>query len=143
MLMYPDADVPVLQVSVEPLDDPAYHLRLGRLLQSLRKDNVLIVGSGSFTHNLGRMRPGAMDAPQPPDVAAFADWFDTAIREQREDDLLNYRSLAPYAAEQHPTEEHLLPFYVALGAAGEKPAAERLHSSVMYSSLRMDAYAFR
>jgi 4,5-DOPA dioxygenase extradiol len=142
MLMYPEADIPVLQVSLEPLSDPAYHLRLGRLLEQLRNEDVLIVGSGSFTHNLARMRRGEMDAPQPPDVTAFANWFDTAINKQREDDLLNYRLLAPHAVEQHPTEEHLLPLYVALGAAGEKPKAERLHSSAMYSSLRMDAYAF-
>jgi 4,5-DOPA dioxygenase extradiol len=143
MLMYPEANIPVLQVSVESLSDPAYHLRLGRLLEELREEDVLIVGSGSFTHNLARMRRDGMEASQPPDVAAFADWFDAAITGKREDDLLNYRSLAPYAAEQHPTEEHLLPLYVALGAAGEKPTAERLHSSAMYSSLRMDAYAFR
>jgi 4,5-DOPA dioxygenase extradiol len=143
MLMYPEADIPVLQVSIEPLSDPAYHLRLGRLLEPLRDEDVLIVGSGSFTHNLARMQTDAMDAPPAPGVTAFADWFDAAISQQREDDLLNYRSLAPYAAEQHPTEEHLLPFYVALGAAGAKPTAERLHSSAMYSSLRMDAYGFR
>jgi 4,5-DOPA dioxygenase extradiol len=143
MLMYPDADIPVLQVSVQPLSDPAYHLQLGRLLGPLRDEGVLIVGSGSFTHKLARMQQNEIDAPQPSDVTAFANWFDTAIHQQRVDDLLNYRSLAPYAAEQHPTEEHLLPLYVALGAAGEKPMAERLHSSVMYSSLRIDAYAFR
>jgi 4,5-DOPA dioxygenase extradiol len=143
MLMYPDADIPVFEVSIQSPLDPAHHLRLGRMLAPMRDENVLIVGSGSFTHNLSLLRRDGMDAPQPPDVVAFADWFDAAITGGREDDLLNYRTRAPYAAEQHPTEEHLLPLYVALGAAGEKPVAERLHSSAMYSSLRMDAYAFR
>jgi 4,5-DOPA dioxygenase extradiol len=110
---------------------------------TLRSENVLIIGSGSFTHNLTRLRQDAADAPHAPDVVAFSDWFDAAIREQRQDDLLTYRTLAPFAAQQHPTEEHLLPLYGALGAGGESPTAERLHGSAMYSSLRMDAYAFR
>jgi 4,5-DOPA dioxygenase extradiol len=143
VLMYPQAAIPVLQVSIQPHRDPAHHLRLGRALASLREENVLVIGSGSFTHNLGRLRRDAVDGPQPPDVVAFADWFDTAITEQRMDDLLAYRARAPYAVQQHPTDEHLLPLYVALGAGGANPVAERLHSSAMYSSLRMDAYAFR
>jgi 4,5-DOPA dioxygenase extradiol len=143
VLMYPRADIPVLQVSIQPHLGPAHHLRLGRALASLRAENVLIIGSGSFTHNLTRLQREAVDGPQPPDVVAFADWFDTAITEHRTDDLLNYRTRAPYAVQQHPTDEHLLPLYVALGAGDEKPAGERLHSSAMYSSLRMDAYAFR
>lgn len=142
LLMYPQADIPVLQLGIQPSLDPAHHLRLGRALAPLRAQNVLIVGSGSFTHNLSQLQRGGIDHPQPPDVSAFADWFDTAITSQRTDDLLNYRAQAPYAVQQHPTEEHLLPFYVALGAAGESPKANRLHSSAMYSSLRMDAYAF-
>jgi 4,5-DOPA dioxygenase extradiol len=142
-LMYPAADIPVLQVGIQSQLDPAHHLRLGRALAPLRQENVLIVGSGSFTHDLSRIRRGAMDAPQPHDVVAFADWFDTAITEGRTADLLNYRTRAPYAVQQHPTDEHLLPLYVALGAGGEHSVPERLHSSAMYSSLRMDAYAFQ
>jgi 4,5-DOPA dioxygenase extradiol len=143
VLMYPQADIPVLQVSIQPDLGPAHHLRLGRVLASLREENVLVIGSGSFTHNLSRLRREAIDGPQPADVVAFADWFDTAITEQRTEDLLDYRNRAPYAVQQHPTDEHLLPLYVALGAGAEKPTGERLHSSAMYSSLRMDAYAFR
>jgi len=103
---------------------------------------VLIIGSGSFTHDLSRFRGGPADAPEAPDTAAFAAWFDSAIMDRRTADLLDYRRLAPFAARQHPTEEHLLPFYVALGAAGDTAQPERLHSSAMYSILRMDAYAF-
>jgi 4,5-DOPA dioxygenase extradiol len=144
VLMYPDANIPVLQVSIQSQLDPAHHLRLGRALAPLRAQNVLVMGSGSFTHNLSRLRRGTVDGEaQPPDVVAFADWFDTAIAERRTDDLLNYRARAPYAVQQHPTDEHLLPIYVALGAAGESATPTRLHSSAMYSSLRMDAYTFR
>jgi 4,5-DOPA dioxygenase extradiol len=142
-LMYPAADIPVLQVGIQSQMDPAHHLRVGRALAPLRADNVLIIGSGSFTHNLRQLRRDAVDGPQPPEVIAFADWFDAAIAEGRIEDLLHYRSLAPFAVQQHPTDEHLLPLYVAVGAGGEKPIPERLHSSAMYSSLRMDTYAFR
>jgi 4,5-DOPA dioxygenase extradiol len=143
LLMYPRAKIPVLQVAIQSHLDPAHHLRLGRALAPLRAENVLIIGSGSFTHNLSRLRREAVDGKQPPDVTAFADWFDAAITGRRVDDLLDYRTLAPFAVQQHPTDEHLLPLYVALGAGGEHATGKRLHSSAMYSSLRMDAYAFR
>jgi 4,5-DOPA dioxygenase extradiol len=141
-LMYPGADIPVLQVGIQSQRDPAHHVRLGRALAPLRAEDVLIIGSGSFTHNLRRLQRDSMNAAQPPDVVAFADWFDSAITQHRQDDLLHYRTRAPYAEQQHPTDEHLLPLYVAMGAGGEAPTAERLHSSAMYGSLRMDAYAF-
>jgi 4,5-DOPA dioxygenase extradiol len=143
VLMYPRANIPVLQLAIQSHLDPAHHLRLGRALAPLRAENVLIIGSGSFTHNLSRLRREAVDGKQPPDVAAFADWFDAAITGRRLDDLVHYRTLAPFAVQQHPTDEHLLPLFVALGAGGEHPTGKRLHSSAMYSSLRMDAYMFR
>jgi 4,5-DOPA dioxygenase extradiol len=68
--------------------------------------------------------------------------MDHAITEGRRDDLLHYRDRAPFAAEQHPTEEHLLPLFVALGAAGAQFSPTRLHQSTEYGMLRMDAYAF-
>lgn len=141
-LMYPAADIPVVQVGLQFDLGPLHHLRLGRALATLRAEGVLVIGSGSFTHNLSRMRREPVDGPQPADVTAFGDWFDAAIREGREADLLAYRELAPFAVQQHPTDEHLLPLYVALGAGGQGVRGERLHSSAMYSSLRMDAYAF-
>ncbi len=142
LLMYPQADIPVLQISIQPHLGPAHHLQVGRALAPLREQDVLIIGSGSFTHDLSRFRGSAMDAPATPDVVAFSDWFDKAITERRTSDLLAYRQNAPYAKQQHPTDEHLLPLFVAMGAGGASPAPERLHSSAMYSFLRMDAYAF-
>jgi 4,5-DOPA dioxygenase extradiol len=141
LLMYPKADIPVFQVSIQS-DTPAHHLKLGHALAPLREQDVLIIGSGSYTHDLRRFRGAAVDAPEAPDVAAFGTWFDQAIMDRRTADLLDYRRLCPYGADQHPTEEHLLPFFVALGAAGENPAPDLLHSSAMYAMLRMDAYAF-
>jgi 4,5-DOPA dioxygenase extradiol len=140
LLMYPEADVPVLQISIQPPLGTRHHLAVGKALAELRQQQVLIIGSGSFTHNLGRFRGAAVNAPAPPDVIAFADWFDDAIVAGRTADTLHYRALAPHAVEQHPTDEHLLPLFVAMGAGGR---GERLHSSAMHSILRMDAYAFR
>jgi 4,5-DOPA dioxygenase extradiol len=141
-LMYPAHDIAVLQLSLQSKLGPAHHLRLGQAITALRAENVLIIGSGSFTHNLGRLRRGALDAPPPVDVASFADWMNGALIQHRTDELLAYRCNAPYATLQHPTEEHLLPLFVALGAAGENAAARQLHASTSYGALRMDAYAF-
>ena len=142
ILAYPEADIPVLQVSVQSHLGPAHHYQLGQALAPLRDEGVLVIGSGSWTHDLRRFRGQAIDAPEAPDVLAFSDWMDQAIREGRRCDLLTYRTKAPFAAEQHPTEEHLLPLFVAMGAAGEGARAERIHQSCTYGVLRMDAYAF-
>lgn len=141
-LMYPAHDIPVVQLSLQSWLGPAHHLQLGQAIATLRADNVLVIGSGSFTHNLGRLRPDGADAPPPADVVAFSDWMHEALMQRRTDALLAYRSSAPFAELQHPTEEHLLPLFVALGAGGKDAAATRLHTSTTYSALRMDAFAF-
>ena len=103
---------------------------------------MLIIGSGSFTHDLSEFRGHGPNDPAPDWVNSFADWFDAAMAKGQINDLLNYRRLAPFATKNHPTEEHLLPLYAALGAAGENANAKRLHASSTYSVLRMDVYAF-
>lgn len=143
LLMYPQADIPVLQLSVQPNLGPAHHLRLGRALAPLRQEGVLIVGSGSFTHDLSEFRGHGPNDPAPAWVNNFADWVHAALTSGQTEQLLDYRRQAPFAAKNHPTEEHLLPLYVALGAAGESAQVERLHASATYSVLRMDVYAFR
>uniref|UniRef100_UPI0035CBA01B DODA-type extradiol aromatic ring-opening family dioxygenase n=1 Tax=uncultured Sphingomonas sp. TaxID=158754 RepID=UPI0035CBA01B len=142
-LMYPDADVPVIQLSVETAKGPAYHYRLGQLLAPLREEGVLILGSGSFTHDLSRFRDyyHAVHAPAPDWVDAFADWMTLALEQGRVEDLLAYRSSAPQARRNHPTEEHLLPLFVALGA-GDGANTSHLHASTTHAILRMDAFAF-
>ncbi len=122
---------------------PEYHLRLGRVLAPLRQQGVLIVGSGSFTHDLSEFRGHGPNDPAPEWVNAFADWFDRALAENRISDVVAYRQRAPYARKNHPTDEHLLPLYVALGAAGSAAQSERLHASATYGVLRMDVYGFR
>lgn len=142
-LIYPDADIPVAQLSVETEKGPAHHLRIGRLLAPLRADGVLIIGSGSFTHDLSSFREyaHALNAPTPDWVDVFAGWIEQALAEHRIEDLLNYRSQAPFADRNHPTEEHLLPLFVALGA-GDPGPVRHLHQSATHGILRMDAYAF-
>jgi 4,5-DOPA dioxygenase extradiol len=143
LLMYPQADIPVLQLSVQPHLGVRHHLLMGRALAPLRQQGVLIIGSGSLTHDLSEFRGQDPNAPTPDWVNAFADWFHTALTAGRIDDLLDYRRQAPFAIKNHPSEEHLLPLYAALGAAGDNARAEQLHASSTYSILRMDVYAFQ
>jgi 4,5-DOPA dioxygenase extradiol len=139
MLMYPDADIPVIQLSVQTESTPADHILLGRTLAPLRAEGVLILCSGGFVHNLRDLDRTDMNAAEPAWSSAFADWVHDALIEGREDDLAHYRRLAPDAVRSHPTEEHFLPLHVAFGAGGN---ATRLHRSTTFGSLRMDAYAF-
>ena len=143
LLMYPQTTIPVLQLSVQPHLGPEHHLRVGRALAGLRQEGVLIIGSGSFTHDLSEFRGQGLNDPAPEWVNSFADWFHAGLTGKQIDNLLDYRRQAPFAAKNHPTEEHLLPLYTALGAAGEKAEAERLHASATYSVIRMDVYAFQ
>ena len=143
IVAYPAADIPVVQLSVQPRLGPAHHLAVGRALKALREEGVLIIGSGSFTHNLNEYFHGSAGTGGEPEwVTAFADWFGRALSENRVDDLVRYREIAPYAEKNHPTEEHLLPLYVALGAAGEQARAQCLHRSSAGTVVRLDAYAF-
>ena len=141
-LAYPKADIPVLQVSVQSHLGTTHHLRLGEALAPLRGEDVLLIGSGSWTHDLRRFRGQPADLPEQPDVIAFSDWMDAAVTENRRDDLINYRTRAPHAFDQHPSEEHLLPLHFAVGAGGNDARATRIHKSASHGILRMDAYAF-
>ena len=139
MLMYPAADIPVVQISLVRGQGPEYHWRLGQELRVLVGEGVLILGSGSLTHNLGEVDWSGR-AAAPPWVTAFSDWFTAAI-ETGQGRLVDYRAQAPNAARNHPTEEHLLPLFVALGASATG-RGRRLHTSVQLGVLAMDAYAF-
>ena len=141
MLMYPEADIPVAQLSLQTPLGPGHHLKLGRVLAPLR-DDFLILGSGGFVHNLRTLTRWQLDAPEPSWSAEFGDWVDAALMQGRTADLASYRVRAPYGAHAHPSEEHFLPLFVALGAGGEGAKATRLHKSACFGSQRMDAYAF-
>ena len=141
MLIYPEADIPVTQLSVQPHSGPAAHFRLGRALAPLRREGVLILATGSATHNLSRLVSEGL----PPEWARqFEDWLDRKINEGSYGELINYRQLAPRAGLAHPTEEHLLPLFVAAGAGaqGEKSQGQTLHRGWTHGSLSMAAYSF-
>jgi 4,5-DOPA dioxygenase extradiol len=143
-LAFPEADVPVVQLSVEPRRDPRHHYELGRALAGLGDEGVLVFASGSLTHNLhevfglGGMK--ALDAPSPAWVSDFADWIAEKVAADDVEALLDYRRRAPNAARNHPTDEHLLPLFVALGAGGGNGI--RIHDSRNYAVLAMDGYRF-
>lgn len=144
--LFPEADIPVLPLAFVPSESPRAQLALGAALAPLRDEGVLVLGSGSITHNLRRvfalgMRT-AVDQPEIPESAAFRRWFAERSAALDWDALSDYRRLAPHAVDMHPSDEHLLPWYVAAGAGGRTTAPLRLHDSVTYGCLGMDMYAF-
>jgi 4,5-DOPA dioxygenase extradiol len=141
--MYPDADIPVVQLSIQPEEGSAHHIALGRALAPLRDAGVMIVGSGSLTHNLYELSRSGRD-PQAPVrdwVSAFTEWVAEKVEAGSEEDLADYRARAPYARENHPRDEHFLPLPFAFGAGGGAPG-KRIHTSYDYGLLSMDAYRF-
>ena len=141
-LMFPQADIPVVPLSMPWPLDAAGAWRLGSLLAPLREQGVLLLGSGSLTHNLHEFRGAATvdDAPEPY-VLEFAAWFEDAIARGETAALLDWRERAPQARRAHPSDEHLLPLHWALGAAGEALRPRRWHGGVHYGMLSMDAWS--
>ncbi|KAI5931798.1 Cilia- and flagella-associated protein 52 [Manis javanica] len=134
--LLPDADLPVVQLSLPASAGPAETHALGAALAGLRDEGVLIVGSGSMTHNLGEFRGGTGEATD------FSRWIESRLQAQDLPALLDYRARAPSARRAHPSEEHFMPLYFALGAAGAMARPRYLSREVMYSILAMDAMAF-
>ncbi len=141
-LMYPDADIPVAQLSIQTERGPAHHIALGRALAPLRNQDVLLFCSGGATHNLYALERGRHDDP-PPWAVAFDDWLAATLEAGDEASLIQYRAKAPYAREAHPRDEHLLPALVAFGAGGPNAKGQRLHRSFAHGSLSMAAFTFQ
>ena len=141
MHLFPEADLPVVQVALPVGADPAEVYALGAALRGLRSQGVLVMGSGSMTHNLAEFFGGAREPA--PYVIAFSRWIESALERGDMQALLNYRSLAPHAERAHPTDDHFLPLFFALGAAGDDLHANYLSREVMYSMLAMDAFALQ
>jgi len=138
MHLFPQADVPVVQVALPAHAGPAEVYALGAALRGLRSQGVLVVGSGSMTHNLAEFFGGAREPA--PYVLEFSRWIESALARGDLQALLNYRTEAPHAHRAHPTEDHFLPIFFALGAAGDDLHASYLSREVMYSMLSMDAF---
>ena len=144
VLLRPEADIPVVQLSVEPNKGAEYHFKLGQALKPLADSGVLIIGSGAATHNLHEYFRGnyKLDTPAPEWVKSFGDWLNDKIAAGDTDALTHYRERAPNAVKNHPSEDHILPLFVAMGAAGAHPHGERIHTSQEYGVLMMDCYRF-
>ncbi|PWC36611.1 extradiol ring-cleavage dioxygenase [Azospirillum sp. TSO35-2] len=140
MLMYPEADIPVAQLSVMPNRSAADHIALGRRLDALRHEGVLILASGGAVHNLREFRFGGTGVAAW--ASGFVNWLDTTLAAGDTEALGNWLDACPDARRAHPSDEHFLPLPVALGAAGPHPRAERLHAGFEHGSLGMHAYAF-
>lgn len=140
--MYPRAEVPVVQLSIQPRQDAAHHFALGAALAPLRECGVLIVASGHMTHNLRDWFAQQGAGEVVPYAREFRDWVDSRVRSGALEDLLAWASLAPHARRAHPSVEHFLPLFVALGAAGTGYTAESLCAGYDGSVLAMDAYRF-
>lgn len=139
-LMYPQADIPVLQLSLPSRRGPAFQQHVGRALAGLRESDVLLVGSGSITHNLGELDWHAGPDRIEPWASAFRDWMVERLAGDDEAALLDYRRQAPFAVRNHPSDEHLLPLYFARAAGG--PAFSVAHAGFTLGALGMDIYRF-
>jgi len=139
--LFPAADVPVLQLSVQPERCSRHHLALGSALASLPSENILIIASGHMTHNLRDFMQGGGVRPSP-DSRRFRDWTHAQLMSNANESLLDWLHAAPGAEFAHPTPEHFLPLFVALGSAGTHRKTEWLKGGWINDSLAADNYLF-
>ncbi len=137
--LYPQADIPVVQLSLDARRDAQAQYELGRVLAPLRDEGVLIIGSGSLTHNLRHVQPQADAAPLDY-VPAFQRWYAQQFAARDEQALFDWQARAPGAASAHPHDDHLMPLYVAMGAGGWP--ARHVNDEITYAALAMDAWQF-
>lgn len=141
LYMYPEADIPVVQLSVQPELGPRHHVNLGRALRPLSEEGVLVLGSGHLTHNLRDWDRSGKAAPMPYAVE-FQKWVFDRIGAREIDELVDYRSKSAHGVRAHPTDEHFLPLFVALGAAQADSQPQRVFDAIESGALAMDAYVF-
>lgn len=142
-MMYPAADIPVIPLSIKPYAGAAYHYALGQALVPLADEGFLIIGTGSITHNLrDYMICVHNNLPTPDYVPRFANWIDEQLKSENINGLIDYRNTAADAAQAHPTEDHFMPFFVALGASGPQAKAKRFFAGVDDLVIAMDGYRF-
>jgi 4,5-DOPA dioxygenase extradiol len=141
MHLLPQATVPVVQVALPLGHGPREVYAMGAALAGLRAQGVLVVGSGSMTHNLAEFFGG--ERAVAPYVAEFSRWIETQLSTGNLNALLAYRAQAPHASRAHPSEDHFLPLFFALGAAGADARPGYLSREVMYGMLAMDAFTLQ
>ncbi|HEY5526048.1 MAG TPA: class III extradiol ring-cleavage dioxygenase [Candidatus Anoxymicrobiaceae bacterium] len=141
MLMFPDADVPAFQLSIQGHLDPARHLALGQAIAPLRREGVLVMGSGGAVHPLGYavLGPGEKTDGWAEDFYA---WLRDAVERGDTSSLIDYKRLAPFPQRAHPYPDHYMPILTAMGAAGSGAKGEVIHQSWQWGDLGMAAFEF-
>jgi len=146
MLAFPETEVPVIQVSIDPEKDAHNNYALDGSLASLRDENILNMGAGHITHNLraifATMRGGAGASEMPEKVAAFTVWLAEELAEKDRENILDWQQGPPFALENHPTPKHLMLLFFAYGTAGKDADAKRSHSSTQYGFFQSDVGPF-
>jgi 4,5-DOPA dioxygenase extradiol len=141
--MFPQADVPVIPLSLQTHLGPAHAYRVGQALAALAQQGLVVIGSGNVTHNLRDYQMARTAGGQTPDyVQGFADWVEQHMLDNDVAALLNYRQASPGGARAHPSEDHLLPLFTALGAAGADAQAQAFFRGVSDYVIAMDGYSF-
>ncbi|KAI8566010.1 hypothetical protein RHMOL_Rhmol02G0005900 [Rhododendron molle] len=141
MLMFPEADIPVCQLSIQTNRDGTYHYNLGKVLAPLKEEGILIIGSGSATHNLRALRQ-SRDGSVASWALEFDTWLKDALLNGRYEDVNHYEERAPHSKVAHPWPDHFYPLHVAIGAAGENAKAELIHHSWDLGALSYASYKF-
>lgn len=140
-LMFPDAEIPVVQLSVQTEMDARHHYELGKALRPLREQGVLILGSGGAVHNLDEIPQYKLSDPPIDYALAFDNWLEKMISEGKETQLIDYNRFAPEPDKSHPyPAEHFLPLLVCLGAGSPGNTGKKIHHGFMYGTLSMAAY---
>jgi 4,5-DOPA dioxygenase extradiol len=140
-LMYPQADIPVVCVSLPWPGDPRRTLLLGKTLSELRRDGILVIGSGGAVHNLGELEWAGKQGPAQAWAREFESWVVEGLRDRRVEDLLGFEDLAPHAERAHPTTEHFHPLFFSLGASLPGDQLRWIHTEIQYGTLSMLCFA--
>lgn len=145
-VIYPEADIPLVQLSLNKNLDPSYHYKIGQLLEPLRDEGYMVVGSGFATHNLGEVRRSmGSDEGVAPHTKVWIDWLSESLKlsepEQRKARLDSW-STAPEAKRAHPREEHLIPLHVVAGAADSSRKGAREIYDYAFANCAFNCYLF-
>ena len=141
--MFPDADIPIIAVSIQSHAGTAHALTMGEALEELTHQGYLVIGSGNITHTLGDYRMAAMQGGHTPEyVQTFADWVQVQMVDKNVQHLIDYRLHSKEGVRSHPAEDHLLPLFVALGAAGKDATAKAFYRGISSYVIAMDGYTF-
>ncbi len=140
-LMFPEAHIPVVELSLPMNSTPEQLFQLGGALSGFRREQILILGSGGLVHNLRLFRPGLKDGPVENWAAEFEAWVQKAIQQRDFAALFNYARHAPHASKAVPTPEHFAPLFVVLGAAQPYKKVDSIFEGFEYANISMHSFA--